>query len=51
MGTRQAGIMAWLTNAIVSTSSSQRHFVEIFSAMVLQRKSFDATKMNKMNDG
>jgi hypothetical protein len=31
MGTRQAGIIAWLRNAIVSTSSSLRDFfVEIF---------------------
>jgi hypothetical protein len=47
MGTRQAGIIAWLRNAIVSTSSSLRDFfVEIFFAAALQRKSLDATKMN-----
>jgi hypothetical protein len=31
MGTRQAGIIAWLRSAIVSTSSSLRDFVESFS--------------------
>jgi len=51
MGTRQTGINAWLYKCDRVDIKFSAAFCRNLFRDVLQRKSLDATKMNKMNDG